>query len=175
MKNIQIAICGSAKEGLPKEHLQKAYELGLELGKRKIRIITGATTGYTYQVAKGAKESGSFIVGVSPATNKKEHVEVYKKPLDVFDTIIYTGFGFKGRNVILVRSADMVIFVGGGTGTLNEFTIAYDEGKPMGFLKGIPGVVDIYQSCIKLTHKKSPKIVVESKTSSLVSKLLNSL
>jgi uncharacterized protein (TIGR00725 family) len=60
--------------------------------------------------------------------------------------VIYSGFGFKGRNVIAVRSADIVILVAGGIGTLNEFTIAYDEGKVIGALQGTGGVADVAQT-----------------------------
>ena len=48
----------------------------------------------------------------------------------------------KGRNVILVRSADIVVVIAGGMGTLNEFTIAVDEGKLVGVLTGTGGVAD---------------------------------
>ncbi len=56
--------------------------------------------------------------------------------------IIFTGFGYKGRNVINVRCADIVLILGGATGTLNEFTIAYDEGKIIGVLEGSGGIAD---------------------------------
>jgi uncharacterized protein (TIGR00725 family) len=53
--------------------------------------------------------------------------------------------GRKGRNVILIRSADACVFVGGGMGTLNEFTIAFDELGPkcaIGILRGTGGLSD---------------------------------
>ena len=65
-----------------------------------------------------------------------EHSERYGLPDDGADVIVYTGFGYKGRNVINVRSADVVIIFGGATGTLNEFTIAYDEGQDSGRTRG---------------------------------------
>jgi hypothetical protein len=46
----------------------------------------------------------------------------------------------KGRNVVLVRSCDIVLFVAGAMGSLNEFTIAHDEGKIIGCLTGTGGV-----------------------------------
>jgi uncharacterized protein (TIGR00725 family) len=63
-------------------------------------------------------------------------------PTDACDVLVYTGFGLKGRNVVLVRSCDVVIFVAGAMGSLNEFTIAYDEGKVIGCLRGTGGVAD---------------------------------
>ncbi|MFN2531187.1 MAG: hypothetical protein ABR555_07815, partial [Pyrinomonadaceae bacterium] len=62
--------------------------------------------------------------------------------LDACDTVVFTGFGLKGRNVVLVRSCDIVIFIAGAMGSLNEFTIAHDEGKVMGCLTGTGGVAD---------------------------------
>jgi hypothetical protein len=56
--------------------------------------------------------------------------------------IVYTGFGLKGRNVVLVRSCEIVLFIAGAMGSLNEFTIAHDEGKVIGCLTGTGGVAD---------------------------------
>lgn len=105
-------------------------------------LLTGATTGIVYVVGKAAHEAGSFHIGISPGSNKQEHVELYKLPLDACDTLIYTGFGLKGRNVVLVRSCDVVLFVAGAMGSLNEFTIAHDEGKVIGCLTSTGGVAD---------------------------------
>ena len=105
-------------------------------------LFTGATTGIVYVVGKTAHEAGSFHVGISPASNEREHVEQYKMPLDACDVLVYTGFGLKGRNVVLVRSCDVVLFVAGAMGSLNEFTIAHDEGKIIGCLTGTGGVAD---------------------------------
>jgi uncharacterized protein (TIGR00725 family) len=74
--------------------------------------------------------------------------------------VIYSGFGFKGRNVIAVRSADIVILVAGGIGTLNEFTIAYDEGKVIGLLHGTGGVADVVQMLLDTLPVRSTGAVV---------------
>lgn len=105
-------------------------------------LLTGATTGIVYVVGKAAHDAGSFHIGISPGINNEEHVELYKLPLDACDTLIYTGFGLKGRNVVLVRSCDVVLFVAGAMGSLNEFTIAHDEGKVIGCLTSTGGVAD---------------------------------
>src|SRR5204863_2021277 len=103
---------------------------------------TGATTGLVYLVGKTAHDGGAFHIGISPAANQQEHVDLYKLPLDACDTIVFTGFGLKGRNVVLVRSCDIVLFIAGAMGSLNEFTIAHDEGKVIGCLLGSGGVAD---------------------------------
>jgi uncharacterized protein (TIGR00725 family) len=122
--------------------VEKAEKLAQAIAKHDVVLFTGATTGLVYVVGKAAHDAGCFHVGISPASNQLEHVEHYHLPLDACDTIVYTGFGLKGRNVVLVRSADVVLFVAGAMGSLNEFTIAHDEGKIIGCLTGTGGVAD---------------------------------
>jgi uncharacterized protein (TIGR00725 family) len=110
--------------------------------RHDVILFTGATTGLVYVVGKTAHEAGCFHVGISPGSNEREHVETYKLPLDACDVLVYTGFGLKGRNVVLVRSCDVVLFVAGAMGSLNEFTVAHDEGKIIGCLTGTGGVAD---------------------------------
>jgi uncharacterized protein (TIGR00725 family) len=74
--------------------------------------------------------------------------------------VIYSGFGFKGRNVIAVRSADIVILFSGGIGTLNEFTIAYDEGKIIGLLQGTGGAADVVQTLLDTLPVRATGAVV---------------
>ena len=120
----------------------KAERLAQVIAAKDVVLLTGATTGIIYVVGKTAHEAGGFHIGLSPGSNEREHVELYKLPLDACDTLIYTGFGLKGRNVVLVRSCDIVLFVAGAMGSLNEFTIAHDEGKIIGCLTGTGGVAD---------------------------------
>jgi uncharacterized protein (TIGR00725 family) len=84
----------------------------------------------------------------------------YGLPEDGADVIVFTGFGYKGRNVINIRSADIVIIFGGATGTLNEFTIAYDEGKIIGVLEGSGGVADHIQRIIEVCKKPTVGSVI---------------
>jgi uncharacterized protein (TIGR00725 family) len=130
----------SARLETGKALVEKAEQLGEAIAKRDAVLLTGATTGLVYVVGKAAHDAGCFHVGISPGSNKDEHVELYKLPLDACDTLIYTGFGVKGRNVVLVRSCDVVLFIAGAMGSLNEFTIAHDEGKIIGCLTGTGGV-----------------------------------
>ena len=120
----------------------KAERLAHVIAAKDVVLLTGATTGIVYVVGKTAHDAGAFHVGISPGSNQREHVDLYKLPIDACDTLIYTGFGLKGRNVVLVRSCDVVLFVAGSMGSLNEFTIAHDEGKIIGCLTGTGGVAD---------------------------------
>lgn len=122
--------------------VERAERLAQAIAKRDVVLFTGATTGIVYVVGKTAHDAGCFHIGVSPASNLQEHTDLYKLPLDACDALVYTGFGLKGRNVVLVRSCDVVLFVAGAMGTLNEFTIAHDEGKIIGCLTGTGGVAD---------------------------------
>ncbi|MDQ3667306.1 MAG: hypothetical protein M3410_12170, partial [Acidobacteriota bacterium] len=132
-----------AGAGPPADALrEKASAFGRALAGRDVVLMSGATTGIVYLVGKTAQMSGVFHVGFSPATSPAEHVERYQLPTDACDLIIYTGFGLKGRNVVLVRSCEIVIFIAGAMGSLNEFTIAHDEGKVIGCLTGTGGVAD---------------------------------
>ena len=140
-----IGVMGSAGDtasGGGQPLLTKAEGVAQAIASRDVVLLTGATTGVVYVVGKAAHNAGVFHVGISPAHNHKEHVEKYKLPLDACDVLVYTGFGLKGRNVVLVRSSDIVLFIAGGMGSLNEFTIAHDEGKIVGCLTGSGGVAD---------------------------------
>jgi len=130
-----------------------AEELGAAIAKQDCILITGATTGLPDLVAQAFRQSGGFALGVSPAENRQEHITRYGLSEDGADVIIYTGFGYKGRNVINVRSADIVLIVSGATGTLNEFTIAYDEGKVIGVLEGSGGIAEHVREIIKICNK----------------------
>ena len=105
-------------------------------------LLTGATTGLVHAAGQAAHDAGALHIGVSPAHDECEHTERFHLPTAACDAIIYTGFGLKGRNVVLVRSCDVVLFIAGSVGSLNEFTIAYDEGKVIGCLTGTGGVAD---------------------------------
>ncbi len=113
-----------------------AEDLGKEIALRKMVLVDGATTGFPFWAAKGAKEAGGIVVGISPAGSQKEHLERYKLPVDYHDLIIYTGSGYSGRNLLLTKSADAVIVGCGRMGTINEFTIAFEDKKPIGILEG---------------------------------------
>jgi uncharacterized protein (TIGR00725 family) len=133
---------GDASPDMKGALLGKAEALAKAIASRELLLLTGATTGIVYVVGKTAHDAGVLHVGVSPADDSKTHVERFKLPTDACDLIIYTGFGLKGRNVVLVRSCDILLFVSGAMGSLNEFTIAHDEGKIIGCLKGTGGVAD---------------------------------
>jgi uncharacterized protein (TIGR00725 family) len=163
---IKVGVMGSASEsGSPEARaslFEKAEGLAAAIAKRDLILFTGATTGVVYVVGKAAKDQGVFHIGISPASNEAEHVSTYKLPLDACDAIVYTGFGLKGRNVVLVRSSDVVLFIAGAMGSLNEFTIAHDEGKIIGCLTGSGGVADEVEYLVEKFGKRGHAQVVKS-------------
>lgn len=154
---IKIGVMGSAGEiapGADKEALWgTAINLARAIAARDVVLFTGATTGIVYVAGKAAHDAGIFHVGISPAADAREHREKYNLPVDACDAIVYTGFGLKGRNVVLVRSCDAVLFIAGAMGSLNEFTIAHDEGKVIGCLTGTGGVADEVDYLLKKFSK----------------------
>jgi uncharacterized protein (TIGR00725 family) len=164
---ITVGVMGSAShpdEGPPGELLrEKASQLGRSLSGRDVVLMTGATTGMVYLVGKTARASGVFHLGVSPAISQCEHVERYQLPTDACDLIVYTGFGLKGRNVVLVRSCQIVLFIAGAMGSLNEFTIAHDEGKIIGCLTGTGGVADAADYLLQKFAKESGANVIQDR------------
>jgi len=153
-----------------------AEKLGSAIAKQDCILISGATTGLPDLISRSARHHGGLALGISPAANRREHIDRYKMPPDAADVIIYTGFGLKGRNVINVRSADIVIIFGGATGTLNEFTIAYDEGKIIGVLEGSGGIADRIEEIISFCKKPTQGVVVyDADPETLIKNCLDSL
>ena len=134
---IKICVSGAAETGhCGVDALEKAKELGREIARQGAILITGATTGFPMWAAMGCKEEGGVSIGFSPASTEREHLEVYKLPVDYMDLIIYTGFGYPGRDLLLTRSSDAVVCGCGRIGTIHEFTIAFEDDKPIGIFEG---------------------------------------
>lgn len=153
--NIKVGVMGSAEEAPTAALGEKAEALSQTIANREVILLTGATTGLIYAIGKTVHDAGGLHIGISPASDEREHLERYQLPADACDTIIYTGFGLKGRNVVLVRSCDIVLFISGSIGSLNEFTIAYDEGKVIGCLTGTGGVADKMEEIVRTFPKQT--------------------
>lgn len=169
----KICVSGSADTTFCHgEAIEKAQEIGRLIAEHNMILITGATTGIPYWSAKGTKEAGGFVVGLSPAVSKAEHVKRYQLPLDYHDVIIYTGFDYSGRNLLLTRSSDAVITLCGRMGTLNEFTIAFEDKKPQGVLLETEGISDMLQEIVERAKRGPGKIIWSSDPRELVEKVI---
>jgi len=168
----KICVSGAAETGhCDPDAVKKAEEMGREIARRGYVLVTGATTGIPYWAAKGAKEEGGTVIGFSPAASKIAHVKSYRLPLDYHDVIIYTGFYYAGRNLILIRSSDAVITICGRMGTLNEFTIAFEDDKPIGVLEGSGGTADMVKEIVKKGHRGPGKVVFAKEIHDLLDKV----
>lgn len=169
----KICVSGAAEtEVCSKDALGKAFEMGEEIVKHNGVLVTGATTGIPHWAAKGAKEAGGISIGLSPAVSEKAHVKTYHLPTDYYDLIIYTGFEYAGRNLLLTRASDAVIVICGRMGTLNEFTIAFEDNKPIGILSGTGGTVELIDEIIKEAHRGPGKVVFDSDPKKLLEKVI---
>jgi len=169
----KICVSGAAETGhCAANALENAKELGREIVRHNAVLVTGATTGFPYWSCIGAKEEKGISIGFSPASSEKEHMEFYELPVDYMDIIVYTGFGYSGRNLLLTRAADAVIVGCGRMGTLNEFTIAFEDEKPTGILTGTGGIADEIKEIVEKSKRGPGKIVYESDPKTLVEKVL---
>ncbi|MBI5090841.1 MAG: LOG family protein [Candidatus Hydrogenedentes bacterium] len=150
---IKVGVMGSAGGAMAADTIERCRELGRAIADTGCAIVTGGCPGLPHYALTGCKEHGGLTIGVSPAMSLDEHVSVFRSPTDHIDVMIYTGNGLMGREVIGVRSCDIVIIVGGRSGTLGEFAIAYDEGRPIGVLLGTGGVADHIRDFMHVIEK----------------------
>ena len=160
ISRIKVGVMGSAGGSIDADVVSRCTELGRAIADEGCAILTGGCPGLPHYAVIGCKQNGGLTVGVSPAIGLDEHVNVYHSPTDHIDVMIYTGSGLMGREVIGVRSCDIVIIVGGRSGTLGEFAIAYDEGRPIGVLSGTGGVADHIDDILPIIQKETGSRIV---------------
>ncbi len=137
---IRIGVMGSAGSEAEQPTLDLCRELGRSIAQRGCCLLTGACPGLPHEAVLGAREVGGHVIGISPASSLKEHVETFQSPYREYDVLIFTGLGLMGRELINIRSSDIIVITGGRSGTLGEFAIAYEEGKLIGVLTETGGV-----------------------------------
>lgn len=170
---VKVCVSGAADTGhCGLDAYEKAKEVGREIARAGAIITTGATTGFPMYAAMGAKDECAFSIGFSPAANEREHVEVYRLPLDFMDVIVYTGFGYAGRDLLLVRSSDAVIVGCGRIGTLNEFSVAFEDRRPIGVLEGSWQTDELLKRVIEEAHRPNSKVIFDSDPKALVERLV---
>jgi len=169
-----IGVMGSAGGDLSIEIRRRCYDLGVAIAQAGCTLITGACPGLPYDAARGAKAAGGLSIGISPALSRSEHVFRYESPVEKFDAIIYTGSGLMGREVDNIHSSDIVIIVGGRSGTLGEFAIAYDEGKAIGNLAHTTGIADHLPEIVPKIHKHTgARLIYEADPKTLVDRCID--
>jgi uncharacterized protein (TIGR00725 family) len=157
---LTIGVMGSSGGGLNENARAKAYRLGEAIAKQDAILITGGCPGLPYDAVRGAKTKGAMTVGISPGLSLEEHQGKYRSPIESFDVLIYTGSGLMGREITSIRSCDIIVIVGGRTGTLGELAIAYDEGRLIGVLTGTGGITEIVETIIRVSAKETGACVL---------------
>ncbi|HZD13480.1 MAG TPA: TIGR00725 family protein, partial [Candidatus Binatus sp.] len=133
---------------------------GDQIASRGAVLVTGGLSGVMEAASKGAKDRGGLVVGIIPHEDMS-----YANPF--CDIIVPTGLGF-ARNYVTAYSADSVVVVGGGAGTLVEACVAYQKGKPIVALTGSGGTADKIagtflddRQVVKVMSAATPREVVD--------------
>ena len=116
-----VAVVGASEAS--DDDLALAEALGRELAGRGAVVVCGGLGGVMEAVCRGARAAGGRTIGILPGGDRRHanpHVEV----------AVATGLG-EGRNLLVVRNADVVVAVGGELGTLSEIAFALRLGKPV--------------------------------------------
>jgi hypothetical protein len=131
---MQIGVIGSNESQCSQELYDIAFALGELLGTKGYVVLNGGMQGIMEAVSKGVKSienTSSKVVGILPF----DHTDDANKYLDIR---IPTGIGY-ARNSVLVQSSDIIIALGGGAGTLNEISYAWQFGKKVYCYTGVEG------------------------------------
>lgn len=116
-----IAVIGDSE--CPPEIAQTAEEVGRRVAQAGHILICGGLGGVMEAACRGAKAAGGTTVGILPGNDRREANRYVDIP-------IVTGMG-QARNVMVVASAQAVIAVSGGFGTLSELAFALKFGIPV--------------------------------------------
>ncbi len=159
-KRIQILVIGHNDNGCTPEHEKIAYETGSEIAKSGAVLISGGLGGVMRASCHGARDAGGLTVGIIPQDDPTFANEFC-------DIVIPSGMGLT-RDFLNALSADGIIVIGGGSGTLSEMAAAYMHKKPMVVIKNTGGVsqqyVDKYldhRNNVKILGADNPKDAVE--------------
>ena len=136
MRKFQIAVVGYNKDRCTEQARNLAYEVGKEVARAGAVLICGGLGGVMESACKGAKEINGFTIGIIPQ-------EEFSFANGFCDVVICTGIGF-ARDFIIASSADGIIAIGGGVGTLIEMSAGYMSKKAIVAIAGSGGVADIY-------------------------------
>jgi hypothetical protein len=142
MERIEIGtpVIGVIGSGTSRQPLTEvAEEVGREIARKGAVLVCGGLGGVMTDAARGAKEIGGVTIGILPGAKTSEANEFIDFP-------IATNMG-QARSSIIVHTADVLIAIGGGYGTLSEIALALKIGKAVVALQTefqVPGVVTAY-------------------------------
>jgi uncharacterized protein (TIGR00725 family) len=170
---IRIGVMGSSGGDVEPNVAALSRSLGRAIAKHGCCLLTGACPGLPHEAVLGAWELDGRVVGISPAASLREHIETFDSPFREYGVLIFTGLGLMGRELVNIRSSDIVIVVGGRSGTLGEFAIAYETGKLIGVLTGTGGITGaLGELQASLNKNTGSEILYDSDSEQLVVRLL---
>ena len=165
-KKRQILVIGNNTNGCTPKHEKIAYEVGVEIAKSNSVLITGGLGGVMVAASHGAHDANGLTIGIIPqddATMANEFCDI----------VIPTGMGLT-RDFLNALTADGVIIVGGGSGTLSEVCAAYMYKKPMVAIRNIGDSIEPYIDGF-LDHRENIKIIGVDTPQDAVKKILELL
>ena len=162
-KKRQILVIGNNTNGCTPEHEKIAYEIGSEIAKSGSVLITGGLGGIMTAASHGSHDSDGLSIGIIPQDDASLANEYC-------DIVIPTGMGLT-RDFLNALSADGIIIVGGGSGTLSETCAAYMHKKPMVAMRNLGGSVEQYIDGY-LDHRENVKILGADTPKEAVEKIL---
>ena len=116
-----ISVIGGSDSN--QESLQLAEQVGAEIARRGVILVSGGLGGIMEAASRGAKKEGGQTIGILP-TDSKDHANEF------IDIAIPTGLGY-ARNFLVAKTGDAVIAIDGSAGTLSEMAIAWFSNKPV--------------------------------------------
>lgn len=133
-----IAIVGSASRSLSRQQQSLAEQAGRAVVDAGCVLVTGGMSGVMEAASRGARNSAACgatsVVGILPSYDRSQANEYVQ-------LAIATGLQL-GRNALVVASADAVVAIGGGSGTLSEIAFAWQMNKPIVAIRGVAGWAD---------------------------------
>jgi uncharacterized protein (TIGR00725 family) len=120
---LYVAVVGAGDDDVPAELLAAAEAVGAELARRGAVVVTGGLGGVMEAACRGARSAGATTLGILPGDDRGA-ANAY------VDVAVATGMG-ELRNGLVVRSADALVAIAGGAGTLSEIALALKAGKPV--------------------------------------------
>ncbi len=170
---IRIGVMGSAAAQHDETVLALARRLGRAVAISGCCLLTGACPGLPHEAVLGARDAAGHVIGISPASSLREHVEIFSSPFREYDQLIFTGLGLMGREMVNIRTSDIVVVIGGRCGTLGEFAIAYEEGKLIGVVEGSGGITTALASLeLSLGKHTGAEVLRDADPETLVAALL---
>ncbi len=163
MRRLQIAVIGYNKECSDIAR-KTAYEVGSKVAAAGAVLVCGGLGGVMESACKGAKDNGGTTLGIIPQ-------EEFSYANEFCDIVVCSGIGF-ARDFIVAPSADGIIAIGGGVGTLIEMGVGYMTRKTVVAISGTGGVAEMYGGKF-LDERNRVQILVAPDAGTAVEIILN--